>query len=117
MVLGAATIVATGAIHLHLWMTGYKYVHVANINYLFLIQAISGFVLGPVIVLFRRIFVVVAGAAFMASSVGGLVLSATVGLFGFHDSLSVPWATRSLVVEIVGFVLLVASGLALVARR
>ncbi len=117
MVLGAATIVATGAIHLHLWMTGYKHIHVANIDYLFLAQAISGFVLGPLIVLFRRMFIVLAGAAFLASSVGGLVLSATVGFFGFHDALSVPWATRSLVVECVGFVLLVASGLALVARR
>lgn len=117
MVVGAATIVATGAIHLHLWMTGYKYIHVANINYLFIAQAISGFVLGPVIVLFRRMFVVLAGAAFLASSAAGLLLSATVGFFGFHDGLNVPWATPSLIVELAGFVVLVASGLALVARR
>lgn len=115
MVLGAAAIVATGAIHLHLWMIGYK--NIASIGNLFLAQAISGFVLGPVIVLLRRMYMVLAGAAFMAASIGGLVLSATVGFLGLHDALSVPWATPSLVVEIVGFVLLVASGLALVARR
>ncbi|HEX3566822.1 MAG TPA: hypothetical protein VHU17_15750 [Acidimicrobiales bacterium] len=115
MVLGAATIVVTGAIHLHLWMIGYK--NIASIGNLFLAQAISGFVLGPVIVLIRRMYMVLAGAAFMAASIGGLVLSATVGFLGLHDALSVPWATPSLVVEIVGFVLLVASGLALVARR
>jgi hypothetical protein len=115
MVLGAAAIVATGAIHLHLWMIGYK--NIASIGNLFLAQSISGFVLGPLIVLFRRMFMVLAGAAFMASSVGGLVLSATVGFLGLHDSLSVPWATPSLIVELAGFVVLVASGLALVARR
>jgi hypothetical protein len=115
MVLGAAAIVATGAIHLHLWMIGYK--NIASIGNLFLAQSISGFVLGPLIVLFRRMYMVLVGAAFMAASIGGLVLSATVGFLGLHDALSVPWATPSLVVEIVGFVLLVASGLALVARR
>ena len=115
MVLGAATIVATGAIHLHLWMIGYK--NIASIGNLFLAQSISGFVLGPVIVLFRRMYVVLAGAAFMAASVGGLVLSATVGFLGLHDALSVPWATPSLIVEIVGFVLLAASGIGLVVRR
>lgn len=108
-------IVVTGAIHLHLWMIGYK--NIASIGNLFLAQSISGFVLGPLIVLFRRLFMVLAGAAFMAASVGGLLLSATVGFLGLHDALSVPWATRSLVIELVGFVVLVASGLALVARR
>jgi hypothetical protein len=115
MVLGAATIVATGAIHLHLWMIGYK--NIASIGNLFLAQSISGFVLGPLIVLFRRMFIVLAGAAFLAASVGGLLLSATVGFLGLHDGLNVPWATPSLIVEIAGFALLVASGLALVARR
>jgi hypothetical protein len=115
MVLGAATIVATGAIHLHLWNIGYK--NIASIGNLFLAQSISGFVLGPLIILVRRMFMVLAGAAFLAASVGGLVLSATVGFLGLHDSLSVPWATPSLIVELAGFVVLVASGLALVARR
>lgn len=115
MVLGAGTIVATGAIHMHLWNIGYK--NIASIGNLFLAQSIGGFVLGPVIVLVRRMFVVLAGAAYMAASIGGLVLSATVGFLGLHDALSVPWATPSLVVESVGFALFFASGIALVARR
>jgi hypothetical protein len=115
MGLGAAAIVATGAIHIHLWDIGYK--NIASIGNLFLAQAIGGFVLGPVILLFRRMFLVLAGAAYMAASIGGLVLSATVGFLGLHDALSVPWATPSLIVESIGFALFVASGLALVARR
>lgn len=115
MVLGAGTIVGTGAIHMHLWNIGYK--NIASIGNLFLAQSIGGFVLGPVIVLVRRMFVVLAGAAYMAASIGGLVLSATVGFLGLHDALSVPWATPSLVVESVGFALFFASGIALVARR
>lgn len=47
----------------------------------------------------------IAGALYMAASAGGLILSATVGFIGIHDGLGVPWATTSLVVELVGLVI------------
>ncbi len=115
MVLGATTVAASGAIHLHLWISGYR--HVARIGPLFLAQAISGFVLAVVIVVSRRMFGIVAGALFQIASVIGLVLSATVGFLGLHDGLGVPWATNSIIVELIGFVILTFCGLALVARR
>jgi hypothetical protein len=46
------------------------------------------------------------GALFMAGSIGALSLSATVGFLGLHDGLDVPWALRSLIVEIIGLVFL-----------
>ncbi|MGH9080047.1 MAG: hypothetical protein ACRDYE_08270, partial [Acidimicrobiales bacterium] len=115
MAIGAATIGASGAIHLHLWIVGYR--HVPRIGPLFLAQAISGFVFAIVIVASRRLFAVLAGAVFQAASVIGLLLSATVGFLGIHDGLGVPWAAASIIVELVGFVVLVGCGLAMVIRR
>jgi hypothetical protein len=109
---GAGLIVATSAIHLHLWLAGYR--HVPKLDVLFLAQAITGFLLGPAIAAGRHVGLLLGGAAYMASSAGGLVLSATVGFVGIHDGLDVPWATPSLVVELVGFILLsAAAGIAL----
>ena len=47
-----------------------------------------------------------AGAAFAASTIGGLVLSVEIGLFGFKDSLGAPWAATSLAVEAAAFLIL-----------
>jgi hypothetical protein len=109
---GAGLIVTTAAIHLHLWLSGYR--HVPNLDVLFLAQAVGGFILGPVIAAARLVILMAVGAFFMASSAGGLILSATVGFVGIHDGLDVPWATTSLIVELVGFVLFtIASAIAI----
>lgn len=104
---GAALIITTAAIHLHLWLSGYRHVH--RLGPLFLAQAITGFLLGPILALGRQTALVVVGAGFMAASAVGLLLSATVGFVGIHDGLDVPWATPSLSVELAGFLLLLAS--------
>jgi hypothetical protein len=112
MLAGAGLVVTTAVIHLHLWLSGYR--HVPKLDVLFLAQAIVGFLLGPIIAGGRQLILLIAGALFMASSAGGLVLSATVGFVGIHDGLDVPWATPSLVVELAGFLLFVlASSIAL----
>jgi hypothetical protein len=115
IVIGAATVAVSAVIHLHLWLQGYKHIH--TIGPLFLAQAVGGIALAIVMVLYRRLVTVIAGAGYMASTVIGLLISATVGIFGFHDGLDVPWATSSLVIELIGFVVLVAAGAVIVARR
>jgi hypothetical protein len=115
VVLGAAAVAASAVIHLHLWMQGYKHIHM--IGPLFLAQAIAGIVLALAMVAYPRFISAVAGALYMASTIGGLLTSATIGIFGFHDGLSVPWATSSLVIEAAGLVVLVAAGAALFKRR
>ncbi len=114
-VVGAAAVAVSGAIHLHLWTVGYR--HVPRIGPLFLAQSLSGFVIALAIVLFRRMFAVLAGAAFQAASVIGLVLSATVGFLGIHDGLGVPWATPSIVIELFGLVVLTVCAVMLAACR
>ena len=105
---GASLIIATAAIHLHLWLSGYR--HVPKLDVLFLAQAIAGFVLGPLIAAGRQLILTLGGALYMASSAGGLILSATIGFVGIHDGLDVPWAATSLVVELIGFVVFVLAG-------
>jgi hypothetical protein len=104
VIVGAALIVATAAIHLHLWLAGYR--HVPRLGPLFLAQASGGIVLAAFLAAGRHTVTVIAGVLYMAASAGGLILSATVGFVGIHDGLGVPWATPSLIVELVGLVVL-----------
>lgn len=112
--LGAAAVAASAVIHLHLWMQGYKHIHL--IGPLFLAQAVAGIGLALVMVAYPRLISALAGALYLASTIGGLVMSATVGIFGFHDGLDVPWATSSLVIEAAGLVVLVVAGTVLYKR-
>ena len=108
--IGAAFLVWSGVIHLELWSDGYKDISV--IGPLFLAQGIGCIVLGVAIVAFRWLALLAAGAVAGAATAVGLLLTVHVGLFGYTESLSVPYATLSLAVEFTAaFVLLVATGL------
>ena len=104
---GGALIVTTAAIHLHLWLSGYRFV--PTLGDLFMAQAVTGFALGLALVVDRRPALAVAGAGYMAASAIGLILSDTVGFVGIHDTFSAPWATPALVVELAGLVLMAAT--------
>ena len=101
-------------IHLHLWSTGYR--HIPTIGPLFLLQGVVAIGLALVVVATRRAWAALAGAAFAASTIGGLLLSVEVGLFGFKDSLSAPYATSSLLVESVAVVVLATAALVGIGR-
>jgi hypothetical protein len=108
IVVGAALVASTAAIHLYLWLAGYR--HVPRIGPLFMAQAITGFLLAPILAWGRQIVVVLGAALYMAASATGLLLSATVGFLGIHDGLGVPWAAASLTIELIGAILLTATG-------
>jgi hypothetical protein len=116
VVVGAALMVWSGVIHLQLWSDGYRTISV--IGPLFLIQGIGGIALAVVIAVFRRVVLMAAGAVMMAATAAGLLLSVGIGLFGFQESLAVPYAMSSLVVEFAGAaVLAAAAAIVLAARR
>jgi hypothetical protein len=107
-VTGAAFLVWSAVIHLMLWSDGYKDISV--IGPLFLVQAIVCIVLALAIVALRWLALLAAGAVTGVATAAGLLLSVNVGLFGYTESLSVPYATLSLAVEFTAaFVLLVAA--------
>ena len=106
---GAGFLVWSGVIHLMLWSDGYKDISV--IGPLFLVQGIVSIILGVVIVAFRWLALLVAGAVAGVATAVGLLLSVYVGLFGYQESLSVPYGDLSLAVEFTAaFVLLVGVG-------
>src|SRR5580692_3652057 len=103
---GAAFLVWSAVIHLELWGDGYSDISV--IGPLFLAQGIGCIVLAVAIVAFRRLALLAAGAVAGAATAVGLLLTVHGGLFGYTESLSVPYATLSLAAA---FVLLLATAL------
>jgi hypothetical protein len=104
MVAGAALTAWSAAIHLDLWLGGYRGIHV--IGALFLAQAVTGFVLTGLILVTRHLLAALAGTGFLLATMAGLAYSVWFGLFGFHDSLDAPFAATSLAVESAGAVML-----------
>jgi hypothetical protein len=105
---GAGFLVWSGVIHLKLWSDGYKDISV--IGPLFLVQGIASIVVAVAIVAFRWLALLAAGAVTGIATAVGLLLSANFGLFGYTESLSVPYAELSLAVEFTAaFVLLVGA--------
>ena len=82
-IVGAALLVASGAIHLDLYLTGYN--SIPTIGPLFLLQIIAAFGLAIVIPLTGLRLAYAAGAAFAIGTLGGYLLSLKVGLFGFTE--------------------------------
>jgi hypothetical protein len=95
--IGGGFLVWSAVIHLELWSDGYKDISV--IGPLFLVQGIASIVLGVAVVAFRWLALLAAGAVAGVATAVGLLLSAYVGLFGYTESLSVPYAGLSLAVE------------------
>jgi hypothetical protein len=107
---GAAFLVWSAVIHLELWGDGYRDISV--IGPLFLAQGIGCIALAVAIVAFRSLALLAAGAVAGAATAAGLLLTAHGGLFGYTESLSVPYATLSLAVEFTAaFLLLLATAL------
>jgi hypothetical protein len=112
-VIGAGLMVWSGVIHLQLWSEGYRSISV--IGPLFLIQGIATIALALALVALRRVFLLASGAVLMVGTGVGLLLSATVGLFGFQDSLGIPQAQTSLMVEFIGAAVLAGAAAVLAA--
>ncbi len=113
---GALLVLDSGIIHLRLWADG-GYRGIAVIGPLFLVQGVTGILVAVVLGVFRRLWLMVAGAILMAATATGLLLSVHIGLFGYRESLAVPYAGMSLVAEAAGAVLLAGAAVLLAAGR
>ena len=115
-VVGALLLVAMAWIHLYLWGEGYSGIDV--IGPAFMLNAVAGFVLAAaVLVTPRRLlgWVAAAGALLQAGTIGALILSVTVGLFGFVETTAASLFWETVIVEAAGTVVLAV--LALVRAR
>ena len=82
-VVAAGLLAATGAIHLDLYLTGYR--TIPTIGWLFLLQVISAFVLAAAVLVSGSRLVALAGAGFGLATLAGYLLSIWFGLFGFKE--------------------------------
>jgi hypothetical protein len=110
----AALLAWIGYIHLHLWLEGYR--QIPTDGPLFLVDAIAAFVLAAVLLAFSRPLAGLLAAGYTAGTLGALVISLTVGLFGFRESISASYVVESIVIEAIT-VLALMTWTVLVARR
>src|SRR4051794_3212652 len=106
-IVGAALLLATGGIHLYLWQTGYKDVHL--IGPMFLANVVLAVGAALLVLLTPQRWL--AWACLLAGlleigTLGALLLSLTVGLFGFFEAWSAPLVTPTILVEAAGFLVL-----------
>jgi len=93
----AALLAWIGYIHLHLWAEGYR--HIPTDGPLFLLDAVAGFALAAALLAWPRPLAGLAAAGYTAGTLGALLLSLSVGLFGFRESISASYVTQSLAIE------------------
>jgi len=114
-VAGSGLLIATAAIHLDLYLTGYR--TIPTIGWLFLLQVIAAFGLGlAVLVIPSRLVLpgrlaAAAGAGFALATLAGYLLSVWIGLFGFKEVRTTAGIVAGLV-EVAAFVVLAALALA-----
>jgi len=94
---GTALLAWAGYIHLHLWLEGYRQIPVNGP--LFLLDAIAAFVLATILLAWPRPLAGLLAAGFLGSTLGALIISLSVGLFGFRESIHASFVVQSLVVE------------------
>jgi hypothetical protein len=89
---------ALGWVHLHLWQQGYR--HIPTIGPLFLAAAVSAALVGFCLLVRASRLVGLAGVGLSLGILAGLIVSVNVGLFGFKESLSAPFAVESILLEV-----------------
>jgi hypothetical protein len=82
----AALLTWIGYIHLHLWAEGYQ--QIPTDGPLFLIDAVAGFALALALLAWPRPLAGLLAVGYVVSDLGALLISLTVGLFGFKGSIS-----------------------------
>ena len=102
----AGLLIWVAAIHIHLWFEGYR--DIRNVGPLFLADAVVGFVLAAVLLVWPRPLAGLLGAGFMIATLGGLIVSFNFALFGFRESSGASFVSESIILESAGAVALLA---------
>ena len=86
-----------GAVHLHLWLEGYR--QIPTDGPLFLLDAVAGLALGALLLVWGAPLTGLVAAGYTAGTLTALLISLSVGLFGFRESISASFVTQSLAIE------------------
>jgi predicted lipoprotein with Yx(FWY)xxD motif len=105
---GAGLLIADASVHLDLYLTGFRNIHI--IGWLFLFQVIAGYGLAAIVLVSGSRLAAAAGGLFALSTLGGYLLSVWVGLFGFREVRTTAGIVAG-VLEVAAFGVLAAYGL------
>lgn len=94
-----------GAVHLHLWQEGYRYLP-HGVGPSFLADAIAAFALAAALAVYARPLTGLVAAGFTAATLGALLISLTIGLVGFNESIHASYVVQTLVFESVNVIIL-----------
>lgn len=111
-VLIAAAVLVSAAVHLKLWFDGFRDIDVIGPS--FMLNAIGGLVIAVLVLLWRHWIPLFLAVGFGASTLGAFVISATVGLFGVHESWTGGAVLTAAIAEIVA---VLAGGAALLQEH
>lgn len=109
-VLAAAGVLISGAVHLKLWVDGFRNIDV--IGPAFMLNAVSGLVIAVLLVLWRHWVPLLLAVGFGASTLGAFVISATVGLFGVHEV----WTGTAVLTAAVSEIVAIVAGVVALVR-
>lgn len=107
-VAGAGLLVATAAIHLDLYLTGYR--SIPTIGWLFLFQVIATFALGALVLARDNRLAFAGGALLAVSTLGGYLLSLRISLFEFREVRTTVGIVAG-IIEVAAFAVLAALAL------
>jgi hypothetical protein len=99
-----AVLVWIGYIHLHLWQEGYR--QIPTDGPMFLLDAVAAFGLAAMLLAWPRPLTGLLAAGFTAATLGALLVSLSVGLFGFRESISASYVVESLLIEAIAAIAL-----------
>jgi len=110
-ILAAIAVLVSAAVHLRLWLDGFRSIHM--VGPAFMLNAIAGLVIAVLLVVWRRHWLPpLLAAGFGAATLGAFLISATVGLYGVHETWTGFYVLAAAVAEIVAIVV----GLAILVR-
>jgi hypothetical protein len=100
----AGLLVWIAGIHVRLWQEGYKFI--PTDGPLFLLDAIVAFALAAAILAWAAPLTGLLATGFVAATLGALIISLTVGLFGFRESIAASFVVLSIELESVATLVL-----------
>ena len=104
--IAAVLILAGGAVHFQLWRGGYR--GIPRIGPWFMANVIISVVLAFALLVRNDARVALAGVAFSLASLGALVMSRTIGIFGFTDKTWTSSVVRATGAEVGALIFLTA---------
>lgn len=81
--LGSGALLASGGVHLDLYLTGYR--SIPSIGPLFIVQGVASLMLGAFLLLRSDELLLVGGSLLAVGTLTGYLLSRAVGILGFHE--------------------------------